>query len=69
MVEESVTKSQKGIKCILILRWELIKDYIDIKGSSSTSKLVISMNDAGKVKLYRLGAYDFPWAINMISVM
>jgi hypothetical protein len=38
----------------------LLQDYKDIKGSSSTSKLVISMNDAGKVKLYGLGAYDFP---------
>ncbi|KAK2419753.1 senescence-associated carboxylesterase [Trifolium repens] len=35
------------------------KDYIDIKGSSYTSKLANFMNDAEKIKLYGLGAYDF----------
>ncbi|KEH16187.1 lipase [Medicago truncatula] len=36
------------------------KDYKAIKGSSYTSKLANFMNDAGKIKLYGLGAYDFP---------
>jgi hypothetical protein len=35
------------------------KDYIDIKGSSYTSKLANFMNDAENIKLYGLGAYDF----------
>jgi hypothetical protein len=36
------------------------KDCIDIKGSSYTSTLANFMNDAERIKLYDLGAYDFP---------
>ncbi|CAJ2665523.1 unnamed protein product [Trifolium pratense] len=36
------------------------KDYKAIKGSSYTSKLVNFMNDAGTIKLYGSGSYDFP---------
>ncbi|KEH24926.1 putative carboxylesterase [Medicago truncatula] len=36
------------------------KDYKAIKGRSYTSKLDNFMNDAEKVKLYGLGAYEFP---------
>nr|AFK40753.1 unknown [Medicago truncatula] len=36
------------------------KDYKAIKGRSYTSKLDNFMNDADKVKLYGLGAYEFP---------
>ncbi|GAU42927.1 hypothetical protein TSUD_283500 [Trifolium subterraneum] len=35
-------------------------EYKAIKGSSYTSKLFNFMNDAGKIKLYGSGAYDFP---------
>jgi hypothetical protein len=35
------------------------KDCIDIKGSSYTSTLANFMNDAERIKVYDLGAYDF----------
>jgi hypothetical protein len=35
-------------------------EYKAIKGSSYTSKLVNFMNDAGNIKLYGSGDYDFP---------
>ena len=36
------------------------KEYKAIKGSSHTSKLANFMNDDLKIRLYGLGAYDFP---------
>ncbi|RHN49897.1 putative carboxylesterase [Medicago truncatula] len=35
-------------------------NYKVVKGSSYTSKLANFMNDAGNIKLYGLGGYDFP---------